>query len=1106
VFFQILGDVGVTVDDDWRAISAGRQRAALCVLALSSNRAVSPSTLVEAIWGEAVPQHPDAALHIVVSRLRTSLGAAASRLVSLPAGYRLDVATEELDFTLAQTRFLRGRALLRDHEPDRAAEVLKTALACWTAEPLKDVSTFPFHEEAQRQIGELRASIHEIRNDALLAAGRHVEVLTTIRDALADEPWSERLRAQQLLALYRSGRHVDALREYDAFRRALINDLGVEPSHELRELHRQVLDHDAGLGIERAGVTSALPAWTSLSLPFVGRSDEEELIFERIREVGAGGRHMVLIEGEPGIGKTRLALEIGRRIRDDAILISATCNDATRPAIVAIADALAQASSQLTDDELRVCIGRWPADVAAVVPGLRDRLPELWPRAEGDEKVRDEKMRAEHLRGSVASWIVALSQRAPVVLLLDDLHRAGPGLLRLLGRLLATDEQQRVLVLATARSGFPDRSSKLTQLASQLEQRDLIDRIRLEGLDSRSLERLLAQLGIADPGEKSERLHQSTGGHPFFVGEMLRADGWDAEVAEAPGPVRAFVRRRVHALGIADEETLTAASGFMIGFDIPLLAEVAGLSDATALAHVDRALDAGLVRQVGAQTFTFVHELTRRALSDALDEPRAGELHRRIALALEKRGAPTGLLATHWRHASGLEAPAKTLRYALATASDAQRLLDPDAAALWLEIAQEAAEDPEVRAGVLLQLAEAQNQSGNRACVDSLRAAIKLARELESAELLVACASVWAPMWSSMPPLEAHERVALLEEAASLARDDGARARLLARLATELLYTDQQHRVGGLADAARGHADQCNDAAVRVEVALRHFHATWSPHTLAARRASMREACRLVPDSDIVNRSFALSMTAFAAIEAADLEAADAALTELFDLADRHGLPILTFNATAVRAWRTALAGDLDEAERLVLRSGEQAGSYGLHDAAWGLTLQLACITWQRGRFADLLPLLQLMPSTSAEATSSRIMTARALAATGDTDGARALIAALGDAELDRVAHDVVWVATMIAAAEAAFMLGLPELGASVRRRLEPFREQVAFVGNWVLAPIAYGAAVAGAAAGHTDIDALWDQALEISDRLGAPVLRAQTETARARAGRAHDE
>ena len=89
----------------------------------------------------------------------------------------------------------------------------------------------------------------------------------------------------------------------------------------------------------------------------------------------------------------------------------------------------------------------------------------------------------------------------------------------------------------------------------------------------------------------------------------------------------------------------------------------------------------------------------------------------------------------------------------------------------------------------------------------------------------------------------------------------------------------------------------------------------------------------------------------------------------------------------------------------------------------------------------------------------------------------------------------------MIAAAEVAFLLQLPELGASVRRRLEPFRDQVAFVGNWVLAPIAYGAAMAGAAAGHTDVDALFEQSLEIADRLRSPVLRARTEAARARVG-----
>ena len=370
--------------------------------------------------------------------------------------------------------------------------------------------------------------------------------------------------------------------------------------------------------------------------------------------------------------------------------------------------------------------------------------------------------------------------------------------------------------------------------------------------------------------------------------------------------MRAFVRRRVHALGIADEEILTAASGFMIGFDIPLLAEVAGLSDATAFAHVDRALDAGLMRQVGAQTFTFVHELDparaeRRGSTNRAPESCTVASHSPSKSAVRRPGCSPRIGGMR----PGSRPRPRPCATQSATASEAQRLLDPDAAALWLDIAQEAAEDPEVQARVLLQLADAQSKSGNRACVDSLRAAIKLARELDNAELLVACASVWAPMWSSMPPLESHERIALLEEASSLARDDGARARLLARLATELLYSDHQHRVAGLADAALGYAEECSDAAVRVEVALRHFHATWSPHTLAARRASMRAACALVDDADIVNRSFALSMTAFAAIEAADLEAADDALAELFDLADRHGLPVLTFNATAVRAWRS---------------------------------------------------------------------------------------------------------------------------------------------------------------------------------------------------------
>jgi DNA-binding SARP family transcriptional activator len=679
--FQVLGDLSVTIDGEQRPITAAKQRAALAILLLSANRTVCSSALIDGIWGAALPQHPDTALQIVVSRLRCSLGPAAHRLVSGPSGYRIEVAAHELDVSCVQAALADGQRLRRQNDPNRAADVLADALSSWTSEPLHDLASFPFCQAARNRLRELRVSICEQRNDALLEAGRHIELLETIEEWISAEPWRERLRVQQVLALYRSGRQVDALRAYDAYRSRLVEELGVEPSDELRELHRDVLSHAPRLAIGVGPIGSRIPLWTSLSLPFVGRGDEEELIFGRIREVFGGSRAMILVEGEAGIGKTRLILEIARRVQGDAIVLSATANDTLRPAVVGLAHALVAAVSQLPDDELRCCLGRWPADLAAVVPALCDRLPDLVAIDD------DAAGRGPRLISSVASCLMALSRRAPIVLLLDDLQRSGASLLFVLGRVMVANEQQRILVLATARSSSPHRSSDLADLADQLERRGRLDRIRLEGLRATSVERLLCRLGTHEPAAESQLLYQVTNGHPFFLGEILRTDDWQRALVDPPASVREFVRRRVHSLGDAEEGVLIDAAGLGIAFDASLLAEITGVPRATTEAMIDLAMAAGVLRTVGKGTFTFVHELCRRALIDDLDEECRARLHHRIAVSLEGRDLPPAVLAAHWRQVPGREAAERTLRYAR-MAGDATMLdLEPATAAAWHEIA-----------------------------------------------------------------------------------------------------------------------------------------------------------------------------------------------------------------------------------------------------------------------------------------------------------------------------------------------------------------------------------------------------------------------------------
>jgi hypothetical protein len=184
------------------------------------------------------------------------------------------------------------------------------------------------------------------------------------------------------------------------------------------------------------------------------------------------------------------------------------------------------------------------------------------------------------------------------------MQRAGPSLLQFLGDLFVRPEDKRVLVLATARSTSLDRSAKFEQLLASLARQDCVDRVEFVGLDRASIERLLTQLGISRPAETAQRLYAHTGGHPYFVQELLHHGSLD--VHDVPRTVRDFVRVRVANLGESDRRSLEFAAGFVIGFDAALLSEVCGSPESLVAAHINRALGAGLLRDVQLGLFTYV--------------------------------------------------------------------------------------------------------------------------------------------------------------------------------------------------------------------------------------------------------------------------------------------------------------------------------------------------------------------------------------------------------------------------------------------------------------------------------------------------------------------
>ena len=234
--FGILGPLEVRENGRPIELGAAKPRALLAVLLLNANRLVSTDALISSLWGERPPGTASKALQVYVSQLRKALGR--DRILTRSPGYELRVETGELDLD----RF----------EQLVATEEFGEALALWRGAPLADFAYEPFAQAEIARLEELELSCLERRIDADLAEGEHAVLVGELEALVREHPLRERLRAQLMLALYRSGRQADALDAYQLGRTLLSDELGLEPGTELKELQRQILGQDAALGPPRA--------------------------------------------------------------------------------------------------------------------------------------------------------------------------------------------------------------------------------------------------------------------------------------------------------------------------------------------------------------------------------------------------------------------------------------------------------------------------------------------------------------------------------------------------------------------------------------------------------------------------------------------------------------------------------------------------------------------------------------------------------------------------------------------------------------------------------------------------------------------------------------
>jgi predicted ATPase/DNA-binding SARP family transcriptional activator len=304
---RLLGPFEAVVAGKPVVVPGAKRQALVACLALRTGRVVSTDTLVEALWGGDLPAAPRNAVQHHVARLRRALGDDAIRLAA--DGYALDGAM--VDAIQFEELLAAARAALRAGDARGAADTIADALALWRGPALLGLPQSSWATAEAVRLASLRLDALEERFEAALALGEHADVAAAIRAALEESPFRERLWGQLMLALYRSGRQADALEVFQEARRVLMEQLALEPGPELRRLQEAILAHDAAIAPVPAapGRRGNLPA---PSTSFVGREAELAQVVGLLRE-----HRLVTLTGPPGVGKSRLALEVARALEPE---------------------------------------------------------------------------------------------------------------------------------------------------------------------------------------------------------------------------------------------------------------------------------------------------------------------------------------------------------------------------------------------------------------------------------------------------------------------------------------------------------------------------------------------------------------------------------------------------------------------------------------------------------------------------------------------------------------------------------------------------------------------------------------------------------------------
>jgi DNA-binding SARP family transcriptional activator len=861
---------------------------------------------------------------------------------------------------------------------------------------------------------------------------------------------------------------------------------------ELGDLARPVRAWSVGWTARRA-VTVPFPSSLVFErdTAFAGREEELSELRAAWADAVSGSRRGVLISGEPGIGKTRLAAEIAAHARArGGVVLYGRSDEGLAAAAQPFAQALGAYAAACPVDELRVQLGARAGDLVGLLPELDARLPGIAESAPAEPE-------AERLRAleAAAALLEAAGEAAPVLLVLDDLHWADDLSLLLLRHVLRVDASVRLLVVATYRDTEPSRSALLGEVVTGLARRPDVARQELGPLAETDVAAILARSGRQ--AALAGRVHDVTEGNPFFVGEVVAALGGNGDPGTALTPrVRDVVRWRLARLPDGTGHVLDAAAVAGAEFDADVLADVVEVDLESALDALEAAERARLIRSTGVlDRFTFAHALVQQTIVDELPGGRRVRLHARIAQALERAAATrtvaVGDLAAHFTAAGTLVDAARGVRYARRAGDEAAAKLAFDIAGQQYELALRAQEglshvNEAERLDLELERVRVLKLAGDQRADELLRAFATAAEARGDGERMAEAVLALGLDWADLIEEDA-EMVALLRQALALlpSGDSAIRARLESHLAQEAFLSVPDGERRALVGRALAMARRVGDPKALASALTAHSWIVAGPESLPERLALADELVAVGREAGLPYAECdGHHMRFLASVELGDVEAADDTLAAARSAA-RTGRARGT--VAFLEAARALLAGRLEDAE------AEGVRAYEVQSAAGARPPPFAQILLVR-----LLSLIRLVQGRLSEHEGARrgmaegvtklpvtffVVRAHAARERDDRDGAReAFEVALDEGLLD-LPHGPTWTVCLTWAADICAWLEDRPRAASLYDLLAPFANVMTYQYGPVGRPVGR---LAQTLERHDEAEQLLRDAVALCERMDA--------------------